>query len=67
MSLDMFKEDFINWLIQQVEEEKETVIKKSGKKWILYTKDGKRKLGTHDTREEALAQERAIMANKGGK
>lgn len=43
------------------------MIKKSGKKWILYTKDGKRKLGTHDTREEALAQERAIMANKGGK
>lgn len=36
------------------------MIKKSGNKWILYTKDGKRKLGTHTTREEAVAQERAI-------
>lgn len=43
------------------------MIKNSGNKWILYTKDGKRKLGTHATREEAVAQERAIMANKGGK
>lgn len=41
------------------------MIKKSGKKWVLWTKDGKRKLGTHATRAEALAQERAIMANKG--
>lgn len=40
------------------------MIKKSGNKWILYTKDGKRKLGTHSTREEAAAQERAIRAGK---
>lgn len=40
------------------------MIKKSGKKFILYTKDGKKKLGTHPTRESALAQERAIFANK---
>lgn len=40
------------------------MIKKSGNKWILYTKDGKRKLGTHSTREEAVAQERAIRAGK---
>jgi hypothetical protein len=39
-------------------------IKKEGNKWVLYTKDGKRKLGTHDSREDALAQERAIEANK---
>lgn len=43
------------------------MIKKSGSRWILYSKDGKRKLGTHATRGEALAQERAIMANKGKK
>lgn len=66
MTIEMSKEDFINWLVKELDE-REAVIKKSGKKWILYTKDGKRKLGTHDTREEALAQERAIMANKGGK
>lgn len=41
------------------------MIKKSGNKWILYTKDGKRKLGTHATRAEALAQEKAVHANKG--
>lgn len=40
------------------------VIKKSGNKWILYTKDGKRKLGTHSTRAEALAQEKAVHANR---
>ena len=36
------------------------MIKKVGKRWALFTKDGKRKLGTHDTREEAVAQERAV-------
>lgn len=41
------------------------MIKKSGNKWILYTKDGKRKLGTHATRKEAEAQERAVHAGKG--
>lgn len=66
MTIEMSKEDFINWLVKELDE-REAVIKKSGKKWILYTKDGKRKLGTHDTREEAVAQERAIVANKGGK
>lgn len=36
------------------------MIKKSGNKWVLYTKDGKRKLGTHTSRDEAVAQEKAI-------
>lgn len=40
------------------------MIKKSGNRWILYTKDGKRKLGTHTTRAEALAQERAITISE---
>lgn len=40
--------------------EKEAVVKKEGDKWKLYTKDGERVLGTHDTAEEAYAQEYAI-------
>lgn len=41
---------------------KSSVIKKDpkSKKWILWTKDGKRKLGTHDTAQEAYKQEYAI-------
>ena len=33
-------------------------------KWVLRTKDGAKVLGTHDTREEAEAQESAIEASK---
>jgi hypothetical protein len=33
-------------------------------KWILWTKDKKRKLGTHDTPEEAYAQEYAIQKSQ---
>lgn len=40
------------------------MIKHEGGKWILYTKDGSKKLGTHDTEAEAVAQERAIEAYK---
>lgn len=32
-------------------------------KFVLWTKDGKRKLGTHDTYREAMAQEKAIEIN----
>jgi hypothetical protein len=41
---------------------KSSVIKKDpkSKKWILWTKDGTRKLGTHDTAQEAYKQEYAI-------
>jgi hypothetical protein len=31
-------------------------------KWVLYTRDGKRKLGTHDTKAQAVRQEQAILA-----
>lgn len=41
------------------------MIRKKGHEWILYTRDGSRVLGRHDTREEALAQERAIWARRG--
>ena len=40
------------------------MIKKEGQDYILYDKAGKKKLGTHSSREKALEQERAIMANK---
>mgnify|MGYP000704000803 CR=1 FL=1 len=46
--------------------DKESVIKKEGDKWVLYSSDGEKRLGTHDTREEAEAQERAIQMNKHG-
>ena len=35
-----------------------------GKKWVLYTRDGSKLLGTHDTREEAMIQEAAIHARQ---
>lgn len=41
------------------------VIRHEGSKWILYTKDESRVLGRHDTKKEAVAQERAIKAHGG--
>lgn len=40
------------------------MIKQKGDKWILYSHDGKRILGTHETKEEAEAQEAAINISK---
>lgn len=40
------------------------MIKKVGSKWVLFTADGSRRLGTHDTEAEAQAQEHAIEASK---
>lgn len=40
------------------------MIKKVGKKWILYTSDGSRILGHHPTKAAALRQERAITISK---
>lgn len=40
------------------------MIRKVGKKWVLYTKDGRRVLGRHSTREAAVRQERAVQAAK---
>ena len=36
------------------------VIRREGGKYVLRTRDGKRVLGRHDTKQEAIAQERAI-------
>lgn len=37
------------------------MIRHENGKWVLYTRDGKRVLGTHDTKEEAVLQEQAIL------
>ena len=39
-------------------------IKKVGDKWVVYPKKGGKRLGTHSTKEKALAQLRAIEINK---
>ena len=38
------------------------MIRHEGDKWVLYTRDGKKKLGEHDTKEQAIRQEQAILA-----
>ncbi len=40
------------------------MIKKEGSKWVLYTHDGEKILGTHKTKKEAVAQEVAINISK---
>jgi hypothetical protein len=34
------------------------------KPWALYTRDGKKLLGRHSSKDKALAQERAIWSNR---
>ena len=43
---------------------KEAVIKEEDGRFVLYTSNGSRVLGTHPTKEKALAQERAIQFHK---
>lgn len=40
------------------------MIKKSGKNWVVKNSAGTKTLGTHSTKAKALAQLRAIEANK---
>lgn len=40
------------------------MIKKSGKNYSVYTKDGTKKLGSHKTRKEAIAQLQAVEISK---
>lgn len=42
--------------------ELEKVIREEDGKFVLYSRDGKKKLGSHDTKEEAMAQERAVRS-----
>lgn len=62
-NLDKNTQDGAHILLWKRDSVEKTVRHEDGK-WNLYTKDGSKKLGTHSTREEALAQERAIEANK---
>lgn len=43
------------------------MIKKSAGNYVLYTKDGSKRLGTHPTKEAAEAQEAAIQISKARK
>lgn len=45
----------------QAKEAIEEVIRKVGNKWVLFTRDGKKRLGEFDTREDALKRERQIQ------
>src|SRR3990172_12184025 len=40
------------------------MIRKKGNEWCVYTKDGSKELGCHDTEEKAKAQLAAVEANK---
>lgn len=40
------------------------MIKKQGKEWVLYTKDGSKVLGKHSSKKKAVAQEIAIKYSK---
>ena len=40
------------------------MIKQSGRKWILYTQDGKKILGVHKSKADAERQETAINISK---
>ena len=41
--------------------ELDEILKKEGSKWVLYSKDGSKKLGEFDTKEDALKRERQIQ------
>lgn len=43
---------------------KEAVVRRKGKKWQLWTADGSRVLGTHDSAQDAYKQEYAIQKSK---
>jgi hypothetical protein len=42
------------------------IIRKVENQWKVFNKEGNKLLGTHPTKEEALAQLRAIEAHKNG-
>ena len=43
------------------------MIKQEGNNYVLYSSDGSKRLGSHDTYEDALSQERAIQISKRSK
>jgi hypothetical protein len=40
------------------------IVRQEGDEWVLYDSEGEKVLGRHKTKEDALAQERAIQAGK---
>lgn len=40
------------------------VLRQDGSQWVVYSRDGSKKLGTHEKKEDALAQVRAVEVNK---
>jgi hypothetical protein len=40
------------------------IIKKVGNKWVVFTKNGGRRLGTHTSKQDAMKQLAAIEASK---
>ncbi|MCR4301806.1 MAG: hypothetical protein NUV51_09365 [Sulfuricaulis sp.] len=49
------------------EEFRTCVVRREGDQWILYSQDGSKKLGTHDSEESAKRQEHAINISKARK
>jgi len=45
----------------------EKMVRRRGDKWVVLDSTGKRVLGTHNTKQDALRQLRAIEAHKHGK
>jgi len=63
--LDIIKKEYQERKLGSSEDlQKSAVIKKEKGKYKLYTKDGKKVLGTHDTRQEAIKQEYAIQKSQ---
>jgi len=44
-----------------------TMIKKKGKQWVLYSHDGSKVLGTFDSRKEAIEREKQVVYFKNKK
>lgn len=53
--------------IESIAPAKTAVIRQEGDSWVLYSHDGKKRLGTHDSKADAERQERAIQSHKGSK
>jgi hypothetical protein len=63
--LDIIKKEYNERKLGSFEElQKSAVIKKEKGKYKLYTKDGKKVLGVHDTRQDAIKQEYAIQKSQ---
>jgi hypothetical protein len=63
--LDLIKKEYYERKLAYVNDlQKNAVIKKEKGKYKLYTKDGKKILGTHETRQQAIKQEYAIQKSQ---